>query len=78
MAHLLYRAHSRDWEDIACIINVPPEVGALQQTTRRHTANYSNYCHRRLETSNLTWQSVRLYHEFERLLRMSRGLDTPQ
>jgi hypothetical protein len=47
MAFLQYRVHSLGWEYIACIVNVPPEVGANQQTTRRHTAKYSNYCHQR-------------------------------
>jgi len=44
MAYLQYRVHGLGWENIVCI-NVPPEVGAQQQTTRRHTAKYSNYCH---------------------------------
>jgi len=48
MAYLQYRVHSLGWEDIACFINVLPEVGAHQQTARRHTAKYSNYCHQRL------------------------------
>jgi hypothetical protein len=48
MAYLQYRVNSLDWEDIACLINVPPEVGAHQQATWRHTSKYSNYCHQRL------------------------------
>jgi hypothetical protein len=78
MEYLQYRVHSLGWEDVAGIISVPPEVGTYQQTTRRHTAEYSNTVTSALETSNLTRQSFRLNHEFERLIKMSRGLDTPK
>jgi hypothetical protein len=70
MEYLQHRVHSLCWEYVAGIICVPPEVGAYQKTTRRQTANYSNTVTSALETSNLTWQSFRLNHEFERLMKM--------
>ena len=78
MEYLQYRMHSLGWEDVACIINVPPVFGTHQQTTRRHTAKCSNTVTSASETSNLTCQSVRLNHEFESPIRVSRGLDTPR
>jgi hypothetical protein len=78
MDYLQYRVRSLCWEDVSGIICVPPEVGAYQQTTRRQTENYSNTVSSALETSNLTWQSFRLNHEFERLIKMNRGLDIPK